>query len=94
MDHWGRTGLDSVVQEWARGKLREEVGEFAGDPHGYCGDDISFVAAWRHLEHLGRHLVLDVRKVLLEDRSDHEVRRLEGLVGRDFSKEDDGPPTW
>lgn len=94
MDHWGRVGIDPVVQEWARGKLREEVGAFADDPHGYCGGDISFVAAWRHLEHLGRQLFVDVRAVLLEDRSDHEVRRLGGLVGRDFSKEDDAPPTW
>ena len=94
MDHWGRAGIDSVVREWAQGKLREEVGQFADDPHGYCGGDISFVAAWRHLEHLGRHLGVDVRAVLLADCSDHEVKRLGSLVGRDFSEAGSEQPSW
>ena len=76
--------MDSSVLEWARSKLREEVGVLADDPHGYCGSDISFIAAWEHLAHVARHLGMDAQAVLLEDRTPHEISRLGRLIGRDF----------
>ena len=76
--------MDAVTLEWARDKLREEVGAFADDPHGYCGDDLIPAKAWRRIEHIAEDLGMDARAVLVEDRTPYEITRLEDLTGRDF----------
>jgi hypothetical protein len=76
--------MDSVVREWVQDKLRDEVGAIADDPHGYCGGDISPVAAWRRIEHIAQELDLDPVAILTRDRTPFEIERLAKLTGRDF----------
>ena len=76
--------MSSITLEWARIKFRDEVGAFADDPHGYCGDDLGLVASWQRLEHIGQDLGMDVAAILLEDCTNYEIARIERLTGRNF----------
>jgi hypothetical protein len=74
--------MDAITLEWARDRIRDEVGRLAGDPQGYCGDDITPIAAWTRLEHIATDLGMDAVAILLEDRTPFEIARLRDLTGR------------
>lgn len=77
--------MDQVLREWAQDQLRDEVQSFADDPHGYCGDDIAPLAAWRRIEHIARELGMDATAVLRGEANSVEIDRLSRLTGQDFS---------
>lgn len=82
--------MDVAILEWARDKLKQDVQALADDPYGFCGWDagtgweIIPAKAYLNLEHVAQVLGMDIRLVLTQEATKHEITRLEELVGREI----------
>jgi len=77
--------MDPVVLSWAQSKLSAQIEDFADDPHGYCGHDVSPVDVWAEITYIARALGMDAESVLLSLATDFERERICKLISKNLS---------